>query len=69
MSTVLVVAGLVFVALVSLKLALTATRQLRYQLSVRRHQRPITEWEARQNAAPLTSAIIHGVTPHDRGDD
>lgn len=51
----------------AIRLALNAYHRIRYALEVR-HLPKVTEWQARQNAAPLSNAIMERTVYHDRGD-
>jgi hypothetical protein len=65
--TAIVILGLACILV--LKLAQGVVHRVRYALEVR-HLPKVSEWQARQNAAPLSSAIIHVVgEPSDRGDN
>jgi hypothetical protein len=66
-----IIAAVLFIAVLATagRLALSLFRHARYLLEVR--QLPsVSEWQARQNAAPLSSAIMerHVLDP-DRGDN
>ena len=69
MSALIAIAVLTLLCLGAIQLARTAAHRIRYALELR-HLPRVTEWQARKNAAPLTSAIMerHALTP-DRGDD
>ena len=69
MTTLTVIVLLTLAAVIVGKAAQGVVHRIRYALEVR-HLPSISEWEARQNAKPLSSAIIHVVgEPPDRGED
>lgn len=68
-TTVTAVVLLTLICAVVVKLAQGVVHRIRYALEVR-HLPKVSEWQARKNAAPLSSAIIHVVgEPTDRGDN
>jgi hypothetical protein len=68
MSAIVVILGLTALTVGTIRLGLMAVRHAQYLLGVR-HLPKVSEWQARQNAKPLSSAIIHVVgEPPDRGD-